>query len=347
MSSTVHWHPTEPAVINTLHLRTLVAVVRLGSFAEAARHLGYTSSAVSQHMTGLEKATRLQLFERDAHSIRPTAAAVLLSDRSADTLAALDSLETDVTGIAEGQIGRLRLGSFPTASENFLPRALASLAASHPNLQIFLDEDEPAELMDGLRNGELDLALVYEYDLVPHRGMEKLTRIPLLHEEMLLLSRTRETQGTQRDLASYKEAKWISTRERTAGETFLRRACAAAGFEPIIPLRSNDYDVVRGLVRSGLGVALVPALGFTETEGVVGRPLDGLDKGRHVLLVHRPSLEAPVTEPLVEALASAARAIASRHPHVHRSVVAGTGTGNSGIGRPVIKHHAERLLPRK
>lgn len=305
-------------MINPVHLRTLEAVIRLGSFAEAARHLGYTSSAVSQHMAGLENASRLQLFERDAHSARPTAAAELLAHRSADTLAAIDLLEADVASLAEGRLANLRLGSFPTASENLLPTALATLATSHPDLRISLDEDEPADLLDSLRTGDLDLALIYEYDLVPHRGMENLTRIPLLREEMLLISRTRDLQDEQLNLAAYADATWISTREQTAGEAFLRRTCATAGFDPIVPLRSNDYDVVRGLVRSGLGVALVPALSFPVTEGLVGRIVPGLEGSRHVFLVHRHSSNTSTTEPLVNALILAARSIARKRPHVHR-----------------------------
>lgn len=309
-------------MINPLHLRTLVAVIRLGSFAEAARHLGYTSSAVSQHVAGLEKSVRLQLFERDAHSVRPTAAAELLAHRSTDALAALDQLEADAANLAEGRLASLRLGSFPTASENLLPRALATLAASHPDLRVSLDEDEPADLLESLRTGDLDLALIYEYDLVPRRGMENLTRIPLLREDMLLISRTQEHHDERPALSSYRDATWISTREQTAGETFLRRACATAGFEPIIPLRSNDYDVVRGLVRSGLGVALVPALSFPETDGVIGRVVPGLEGGRHVFVVHRRSSNASTTEPLVSALSLAARSIARKRPHVHRLLCA-------------------------
>jgi DNA-binding transcriptional LysR family regulator len=57
-------------MLNTLHLRTLIVVLRTGSFAEAARHLGYTRSAVSQQMSSLERAVKMSLFEGDAHGIR-------------------------------------------------------------------------------------------------------------------------------------------------------------------------------------------------------------------------------------------------------------------------------------
>ena len=59
-------------MLNPLHLRTLTTVLEAGSFAVAARRLGYTPSAVSQQIAALERVVRLPLFEREARSIRPT-----------------------------------------------------------------------------------------------------------------------------------------------------------------------------------------------------------------------------------------------------------------------------------
>lgn len=83
-------------MLNTLHLRTLIVVLRTGSFAEAARQLGYTGSAVSQQMASLERAVKMSLFERDAHGIRPTPAAGFLAQRAQEVLAAVGTFEGEV-----------------------------------------------------------------------------------------------------------------------------------------------------------------------------------------------------------------------------------------------------------
>ena len=62
-------------MLDPLHLRTLTTVLQTGSFAVAARQLGYTPSAVSQQIAALERAVRLPVFERGARSVRPTPAA--------------------------------------------------------------------------------------------------------------------------------------------------------------------------------------------------------------------------------------------------------------------------------
>src|SRR3981189_3516002 len=100
-------------MLNPVHLRTLTMVIRTGSFADAARRLGYTGSAVSQQIAALERAVKMPLFERDAHSVRPTPAGEFLAERAREALAALGSLEDDIRGMSQGSIGRLPLGAFP------------------------------------------------------------------------------------------------------------------------------------------------------------------------------------------------------------------------------------------
>lgn len=131
------------SMINPVHLRTLQAVLSTGSFATAARELGYTSSAVSQQMHARDRATDVLLFERGAQGIRPTSAAHLLAERMRSTLVAFDELERDVQKLATGEEGPLYLGAFTTASTGIVPPALANLMTHCPNAQVRLTEGEP------------------------------------------------------------------------------------------------------------------------------------------------------------------------------------------------------------
>ena len=299
--------------LNPVHLRTLIAVIRTGSFADAARRLGYTGSAVSQQIAALERAVKMPLFERDARSIRATATAELLASRAHLALAGLDSLGADVQEMAQGTLGRVRIGSFPTASRSLLPMALATFKNDFPNVEILLDEAETKELVGLLQDGEIDLTLVYHYDLVPRQWPRELRRYTLLTEDLTLLlpreHRFVDLDGLQ--LADLEDEIWISTREGTAGTQCLRHACATAGFEPIIDFRTNDYDAIRAFVRAGLGIALVPALGHVESDGVVSVRIDDLKAQRHVVALHRPgNSNAAVAAVLAAVEAAAALMIA-------------------------------------
>jgi len=304
-------------MLNPLHLRTFIVVLRAGSIAEAARSLGYTGSAVSQQISALERSVKLPLFERDAHGIRPTPSARFLAECAQDVLAAFASFEEEVRAISEGNFGQVRLGSFPTASQQLLPLSLSTFARTHQDVGIDLDEGEPDALVPLLLDRDLDLAIVYHYDLAPRTWPKTLKADPLLDEELvLLLPPGHRLAGTEITLAELRKETWVATGERTSGARSLRRACAAAGFEPEVHYRSDDYDVIRRFVSSGLGVALVPALGHVPGSIATARITD-LSVRRHVVALHAPSTANPAVAAAVAALRAASVEAAGRLPGVH------------------------------
>ncbi|CAM5386265.1 LysR family transcriptional regulator [Leifsonia shinshuensis] len=297
-------------MLNPVHLRTLSVVVRTGSFADAARQIGYTGSAVSQQVAALEHSLRATLFERDAHSIRPTAAALFLAERAHDILMALGALEDDMRGLSSGGFGRLRIGGFAAVNERLLPCSLADYRRSHPNVDLALDEGEPDELVAKLRDALLEVAVVYEYDLVPQRWPSAATATPLLDEELFLMvpdGHALAGAGTVaiEDLAA---ETWVSTREGSAGDNCLVRLCGGAGFDPLVAMRGARADSVRGMVQAGIGIALVPALSALPGDGT---RLLTLEPGlrRHVLALHRAEHESALAAEAVAALAETVRGL--------------------------------------
>ena len=270
-------------------LHTLRTVLATGSYAGAAAELRYTPSAVSQQMSALERATGLVLFERSAHSIRPTPHAELLAERAAGVLAMLAALDREVAAIARGEAGVLRIGSFPTASARLLPGALAALRQQRPGVEVEVDEGELGELLPRLLSGELDLALAYRYDAVPASWPAGLVETELLREPLsLLLPAGHRVAGTGPvRLAALAGERWVAPLAESPGALNLDRLAARAGFVPRVSFRSNDYSVVRGLVAAGLGVALVPGLGIGDTDGVLPVPVAGRQPRRAVLALHR------------------------------------------------------------
>ncbi|MFF2315212.1 LysR family transcriptional regulator [Arthrobacter sp. NPDC058097] len=304
-------------MVNPLHLRTFLVVIRTGSFAEAARSLGYTGSAVSQQISCLERSVKLTLFERDAHGIRPTPSAGFLAERAQNILAAFASFEDEVKAMSEGNYGQVRLGSFPTASQQLLPSSLATFARTHGDVGIDLDEGEPDTLIPLLLDRELDLAIVYHYDLAPQTWPKALRAEPLLDEELvLLLPPGHRFTDSEISLNDLEKETWVATGERTSGARSLRRACAAAGFQPSVHYRSDDYDVIKRFVATGLGVALVPALGHT-AGSVATATVTDLQVRRHVVALHPPSTINPAVKRAITALKTASAEAAQRLPGVH------------------------------
>jgi len=296
-------------MISPLHIQTVREVVRTGSFADAARNLGYTASAVSQQIAALERTSGVLLFERRARSVRPTNAAFLLVKKGNDVLSALEDLEREMRATACGQKGLVQLGSFPTASAAILPRALAELSRSRPGTKITLSEGEPDELLPELLDGDLDLQLVYRYDLFPRAWPDQIVETTLMDENLVLcvpaghpLARSRTVPLRELD-----DETWIASRPETSGAQALLRLCKTAGFTPDIAFRSNDYAVVCGLVARGLGIALVPALGCVPDPGMRMLRLSRRSPQRHVTVLCRSTNTNPLVKVVLRELTSAAR----------------------------------------
>lgn len=287
-------------MLNPIHLLTLRTVLEHDSFARAAVQLGYTTPAVSQQMSALERATGLVLFERLPRGIRSTPAASYLASAGSGIVNALVGLERDAVAIATGRRGQIRLGSFPTASQRIVPAALAHFAAINPESVVSFDQATLEELLATLTEGPLDVAVTYENDLGTPPLPAGLVAVHLLTEErhLLLPGGHRLGRSAVLDLGDLAGETWIASK----GSPVLQRMCTSAGFEPRIAHRTDDFDVMHEFVRHGLGIALVPALGYVPGPGIASAALSVPPPTRRVYAVHRRSNENPLLGQLVAAL---------------------------------------------
>ena len=137
-------------------LRVLVEVAQSGSFTAAARVLGYTQSAVSRQVAGLEAVAGRALFERRRDGVTLTAAGARLLARAVRVLDELDAAVREVTGPAVAA-GPVRLGAFASAAAGLVPRALAALPRE---LVVTVREGSTPALTRALRAGTLDIAVL-------------------------------------------------------------------------------------------------------------------------------------------------------------------------------------------
>src|SRR4051794_25597064 len=173
-------------MLNVARLRVLREVAARGSFSEAANALSYTQSAVSQAVATLEAELGVTLIERDRGAIRASAAGAALVDRADAILAQLDAAEDEVAAIAGARGGRLRIASFPTAGATLMPLAIATFRASHPEVELSLAEGDPEDVVPRLRDGEFDLALLFEFRGVSEKLGAGMRRFELLEDPMRL-----------------------------------------------------------------------------------------------------------------------------------------------------------------
>lgn len=262
-------------LLNANRLQVLHTVARLGSLTAAAAELNYTTSAVSQQISQLERETGTVLVERHARGVRLTEPGRVLATHAATVLADLDAAEAALAAVTEGQEGRLRFGSFPSVNAVLMPRAVVQFQRSHPKVDVHLRELERNEAMRAVQDHELDLALVYEFPGVPLPVATDVDLVPLLTDPLyVMLDAGNPLAEGDLALADLADQPWIQGVDHGSTVNVLPTACRNAGFEPVIRFRTGDQVTVQGLVAAGIGVALTPWSTISMLpSGVVARPL--------------------------------------------------------------------------
>ncbi|MER6944531.1 LysR family transcriptional regulator [Nonomuraea sp. NPDC000554] len=233
-------------------LRLLRELAQRGTIAAVAEAVTFTPSAVSQQLSALEREAGVPLLERTGRTVTLTPAGRLLVEHAQAVLEQLERASAALAAARGGPSGPLRVGAFPTAARVLLPPALAELSDAHPALEPMISEIDPADVSAALRAGELDVALVHEYDFVPPVTDASLETEPLFSEPMYLTNRT--------SIGEARDEPWITSTPGTLCYTMAIRACQAAGFEPRVRHHIDDYDTVLAFAAAGQGVALVPHL---------------------------------------------------------------------------------------
>ncbi len=141
-------------------IRAFVAVADSGGMTKAADDLGLTQGAISQQIKRLEETLQVRLFDRRRRGLQLTRDGERLLGLSANYLAANDEIWTQMT--APGIRGEVKFGIPHDLVSTYLPIALGGFVSAHPNIDVSLVTESSPELLDGVKGGHIDLAIVEE-----------------------------------------------------------------------------------------------------------------------------------------------------------------------------------------
>jgi DNA-binding transcriptional LysR family regulator len=245
-------------VMQPQQLRVLVAVRDRGSLTAAAQALGYGVPTIAHHLTALERHFGVQLVERDRRGARLTPLGLVLVAEAEEILTRLDQAERLVTNQRDLGMATIRVGTFASIGSQLLPRAIRRLRELMP-VQVEVVEAEPIRVVELLHAGELQAGLIYDSAEDPAFAASDVESTVLLEEQyaVLVAADSRYAQAAGIDLADLHDADWICSRdENEASNRVLRRACHEAGFTPQVLMRTDDLNMIHGLVAEGLGCTL-------------------------------------------------------------------------------------------
>ncbi|MBB3646281.1 DNA-binding transcriptional LysR family regulator [Rhizobium sp. BK619] len=146
-------------VATTSQLQALIAVREAENFTLAARRLGLAQPTVHRAVTQLEEEAARPLFERTSYGIVATRAAGTLAQAARLAFAELAQAEVDLAETLSEEAGSIVVGAMPLSRSFVLPRAIAEFRKLRPNTPIHILEGPYADLLAGLRRGEIDFLI--------------------------------------------------------------------------------------------------------------------------------------------------------------------------------------------
>jgi molybdate transport repressor ModE-like protein len=288
-------------MIDGRRLRVLLHVARAGSLAGAASELGYTPSAVSQQIRALERELGTPVVERRGRTIALTEPGKALARHAQRIVEQLGAAQAEVEAIAGLNSGVLRFGWFSTAGATLVPQAVARFRRRHPDVELVLEEGDPDRCAHALRDGELDLAVLYEFRLDPPLPAE-LRLTPLLEDRLhVALPPTHRLAHRKRiRMPELAGDTWIQGVRHGTTLATLPAACREAGVEPRIAFQTDNPIAWQGLVAAGVGVAVIPQLAIPSARPDIAiRELDAPSLVRNVSSAQPPGRYTP---PAAEAM---------------------------------------------
>jgi DNA-binding transcriptional LysR family regulator len=293
-------------MLDVRRMKVLREVAARGSFSAAAEALSFTQSAISQHVAALERETGTKLVERSPRGVRPTEAGRALVAHADAILARIEAAEEELAAIKGLRGGRLRLACFQSAGATLVPRAVAEFHRRHPDVDLGMIEAEPEDAREPLRSGEIDLALVYDFEPLPGMLDDDLEVTHLIDDRydvvVPLEHRLAKRRGVK--LADFADEPWVSSTSIAGCRRIAERACQDAGFEPRVAFEADETMAAQSLVAAGVGVSLLPHLALTTVHpGVVARSLGRSAPVRRIWIARQKgAFRSPASEAMVQIL---------------------------------------------
>ncbi|HEX2822226.1 MAG TPA: LysR family transcriptional regulator [Streptosporangiaceae bacterium] len=236
-------------------LEYFIAVAEEANFTRAAQRVHISQSGVSAQIRQLEHDLGATLIDRSGRTATLTAAGAAALPRARAVLASADAVQQAVDAVTGLIRGRLVVGMVTACTVTLLFDALAAFHRAHPGVEITLIEDGSDRLIERVRTGAADLALIGASGTPP----PGLGALPIVSERLVaavppghpLAGRPRITLA---DIAAYPI---VCMPAGTGIRTVLDQACAAQSIQPDIALQASAPGAVADLASRGLGVAIL------------------------------------------------------------------------------------------
>ncbi len=249
--------------MNLRDLEYIVAVADLRNFSRAAEQCHVSQPTLSGQIKKLEEWLGVAIFERTNKRVLPTETGEVIVRSARRILREVDEIHEVAENAHDPLAGRFRLGAFPTLSTYIFPTAVPKIRTALPKIRLILLEEKTATLVEKLKRGELDaalLALPVEDDHLASQA---------LFEDVFYLAVPEDHPLAQEkavDQAMLAAHKLLLLEEGHCLRDQALEVCQLHGLEEEQDFRATGLETLRHMVKAGTGITFMPEIAMREHE---------------------------------------------------------------------------------
>jgi DNA-binding transcriptional LysR family regulator len=236
-------------------LQLFVLVTDAGSVTRGAERAHLATASASARLRRLEEALGVQLLERLPRGVQPTPAGEALLVHARAVLRELDSLHAQLGPFVRGVRGVVRVYANTNATNAFLPHDLGSFLASHPQIDVLMEEHSSAESLLAIREGAADIGVV-----AAAVQSEDLSFLPYRRDRLMLVLSPANPLASAAEIAfrDVLDEDFVSLQSDAAIHRFLEERAAEYGCRLRMRIQVRGFDAVCRMAGAGVGIGLVP-----------------------------------------------------------------------------------------
>ncbi len=302
------------------HLRYFVVVAELNNVSKAAQKLRVAQPALSRQIHDLEEELHVPLLKRTTRGVSLTEAGKVFASEAREVLARADEAVKSVRAVARGESGEVHLGYAPSPTAEILPRALHAFHNAAPGVRVVLHDNSSEEMLRGLREGTLNIALIVR---PAEDSARDLSFEPLLTYPMCVAMAPRHALARQPSVSLQRllteKLVVYSRSEYVDYHALLKQIFAPVGRIPVVAEECDSGSSLIAAVEAQRGVAILPSVARCQAGPRLKlRPLRPAPEPLCVGFAYGPAAATPAARRLITTLRALQEAPAFRALNVRK-----------------------------
>lgn len=243
--------------LDILTLRLLLAAGEERNLARVAEQENIAISAVSRRISKFEQRYGCAIFDRHDRGVTPTSDGAAILRRLRAVVEQLQQLANDLIERRDGLAGLVRISADMSAAlSGALPRRIAQFVATHPGIEIELDEGISLDIVRAVRVGTCEVGLIS--GTIDSDGLEI---VPWEQDELVALVPQTSTLAHRESLSLVDliDEPFIGLQRDSALLSLCCTQAQALNGSLNVCIHAMSYESMRAFVGAGLGVAIMPA----------------------------------------------------------------------------------------